>query len=115
MMQTRMSTETMATATGLDTSRTTPQTCDEILREQQACKDGYMQSSLKLKQIEIDAEIEKIDSAKCKVVEFKREILQHVDDAEKILSGAQSKIELSKCLDSDDKQQIKDALAVKRD
>ena len=95
MMQTRMSTETMTTiTTGFDTSRSTPQSIDEILREQQACKDGYLQSSLKLKQIEVDGEIEKVDQAKCKVVEFKKEILQHVDDAEKILDGAKSKVEL---------------------
>ena len=92
MMQT---TETMVTATRPDTSGSTPlQTRDEILREQQVCKDGYLQSSLKLKQIEINSEVEKVEMAKYKVVEFRKEILQHVDDAEKILSGAKSKVEL---------------------
>ena len=38
-----------------------------------------MSCSLKLKQMEVDAEVEKVENAKQKVVEFKNEILQQVD------------------------------------
>ena len=92
-MQTKMFTETMAIEAGLDTGRLTPGTMQEIEQEQQACKDGYLRSSLKLKQMQVNVEIEKIESSKCKLVEFKREILHHVDEADKVLAEARYKVD----------------------
>ena len=93
MMQANISTETMATAAGLDTGRSTSETMEEIEQEQQACKDGYLRSSLKLRQMQANVEIEKVESSKCKLVEFKREILHHVDNADKILAKAKAKVD----------------------
>ena len=114
MMQANISTETMATATGLDTDRSIPETMQEIEREQQACKDGYLRSSLKLRQMQINTEIEKVESSKCKLGEFKREILQHVDAADKILAEARTKVDQSETLSPDESQTIKSSLTIKR-
>ena len=63
-METRLSTETMATTAGLETSRAEPQTISEVYKEQQGCKDGYLKCSLKLKQMAIDKELEKVSAAR---------------------------------------------------
>jgi len=56
-----------------------------------------------------------VESSKCKLVEFKKEILLQVDDAELILSKARSKVADSDSLSPSDQQEVKDALTCRRD
>ena len=64
--------------------------------------------------MQVDSQIDKVESSKCKLVEFKKEILQQADDAELILSKARSKVDNSEALSADDQNEIKDALTLKR-
>ena len=52
--------------------------------------------------MEIDAEVEKVENAKQKIVEFKNEILKQVDEAQLIISEARTQIESSKILKAKD-------------
>ena len=115
MNQTFSSTATMATDAGLETDRLNGQTRDEIEQEMQEGKDRYLRSSLKLKQMQVNNEIEKVDQAKCKVVEQREKVLQKIEDAQLILSDTYEVVESSMLMDSSDQQKIRDALAVKRD
>ena len=93
-MSIRQSTETMDTARGSfgESSRQGPLTQDEMQREQQDCKDGYIKWSLQIKQLQVNGEIERVEVAKSKLVEMKKDILNDVDKAHLILSGAITKI-----------------------
>ena len=88
-MQTRNSNlnDTMATETSLNSGRSTLERREEIEKKQQASKDSYMKFSLELKQMEVDSQIEKVESSKCKLAEVEAELLKYVDEAELILSG----------------------------
>ena len=56
-----------------------------------------------------------MESSKRKLVEFKKEILLQVDDAELILSKARSKVDDADMISPSDQQEVKDALVCRRD
>ena len=89
MKSNRKFTKTGATANGLDSESgwLTPETREEIELEQLRSKNGYMRCALELKQLQVNGEIEKVESSKCKLAEVEAKILKHVDEAELILSG----------------------------
>ena len=80
-----------------DSTMTCPQndsmSLDVMLKERVNCKIGYMDWSIKIKQLEIRQEIDNVQTSINQLVEFKKELLQDVDKAEMILSSARSKVD----------------------
>ena len=102
------------TVSGLQNEMPALQTREEIEHEMQEGKDRYLRGSLKLKQMQVDSEIEKVNQAKCKVVKQREKVLQRIDNARHILQNTCELIESSKLMDNDDQQKIRDILSVKR-
>jgi len=92
-MRARNTNRNPSTATGLDMDRSIDEAREVLEQKHQACKESYLRSSLKLKQHQVNCEVKEVQSAKSKLVEFKKEILLHAADADMILSLAKSKVD----------------------